>query len=151
MLNKLFSSGKGSSRDFCTLATVDVHRISLVEQCQTFECEFSTTCYTVPENLRSILAEAKALWRRTAGCWSWTRLVATAHALKHVAKPAIASSWCKTWNSALKYGICGICIKSSPDLSLVIGNALPVKSSLILLIHLWSLPGAMHWWHHAHF
>ena len=52
-----------SSRVFHTLASKDVSRISLVEQCQLLECEFGTSfvtqCLNDPENAHSVLQEAK--------------------------------------------------------------------------------------------
>ena len=52
-----------SSRVFHTLASEDVCKISLVEQCQLLECDFGTSivmqCLNEPENAITILQEAK--------------------------------------------------------------------------------------------
>ena len=61
-----------SSHVFHTLASKDVSRISLVEQCQLLECDFGTSfvtqCLNDPENAHSVLG----LYIGTGKlCWRW--------------------------------------------------------------------------------
>ena len=99
-----------SSCVFHTLASEDVCKISLVEQCQLLERDFGTSifiqCLNEPENAITILQEAKeAVVSR-----DWEIMLEIAkcrQSTKHISHPQIASSWCKLWDLALDHGVCG--------------------------------------------
>jgi hypothetical protein len=99
-----------SSRVFRTLASEDVSKISLVEQCQLLESEsgtsFAAQCLNDPGNAQLVLQEAKeALISRD---WEIVLEMAKCHqSTKHIADPRIASSWCKLWDIALDHGVRG--------------------------------------------
>ena len=111
-LVKLLQSNRDnlSSRIFRTMASDDIHKISLIEQCQFLEDGYDTSfvadCLNDPENAHLVFKEARAFLLQK----DWTLVLEMAsqhHSLKHVLDPRIASSWAKLWDFGLDYGYHG--------------------------------------------
>ena len=104
------NSSSSGQNVFHTLASDDVTKISLVEQCQFLECEFGTSlvteCLEHSENAHLVLQEAKATL--VARDWELVLEMAKCHqSTRHISDPRIASSWCKLWDLALDHGVRG--------------------------------------------
>ena len=99
---------KISSCVFRTLASEDVSKISLVEQCQQLECEFGTSylekCLNDPDNAHLTLRKAKEML--TSRDWEIVLGMANSHqSTNRVSDPRIATSWCRFWDLALDRGV----------------------------------------------
>ena len=95
-----------SSRIFRTMASDDIHKISLIEQCQFLEDGYDTSfvadCLNDPENAHLVFKEARAFLLQKD-----LEMASQHHSLKHVLDPRIASSWAKLWDFGLDYGYHG--------------------------------------------
>ena len=93
MVKLLQSNGDNlSSRIFRTMASDDIHKISLIEQCQFLEDGYDTSfvadCLNDPENAHLFFKEARAFLLQK----DWTLVLEMAsqhHSLKHVLDPRI--------------------------------------------------------------
>ena len=145
-MGKLLQSSNNdqSSRVFCTVASDDVYKISIVEQCQFLEEEFGTSFterfLNGPNNADDILKEAK----HTLVEKDWSRVLEMANShcsLKHVSDPTHGVK-CGTLLSTMASMVLSQC-KHSLDLCadrfLVIVHALTAMAGLTPRYPSWSM------------
>ena len=110
-LTKLLERDDVLSSCFRTLASINVYDISFVQQCRVLEQQpvtgFLELCLQNPTNAASIVHEAKSEILEK----DWNCIIQDSrshHSLAIVsATVVIASSWNRTWDEALEYGVRG--------------------------------------------